>query len=107
MTMLTQGNHMYGIGTKWKHSREVWGKYQLVLLYVMVHGEAAIALKKKNQNVIRDHLFRAEITSLQIRWTEKLNGETQLGCIERSQGTWQFNGKDRTQILISWTTISN
>lgn len=44
--MLMQGNHMYGTGTKWKHSREAWGKYQLVLLYVMVHREATIALRK-------------------------------------------------------------
>lgn len=46
----------------------------------MVHQKPAIAAKKP-QTIIRDHLFRAEITSLQTRWTEELKREARLGCM--------------------------
>lgn len=78
--MLMQGNCMCGIATKQEHSREAQGKYQLISLYVMVHQKAAIATKK-SQTHNRDHLFRAEITSLQIRWTEELKRGARLGCM--------------------------
>lgn len=44
--MLMLGNHTCGTAIKWKHSREAWGSYQLILLYVMGHWKAAIDLKK-------------------------------------------------------------
>lgn len=38
-------------------------------------------LPKNPKPIIRDHLFRAEITSLQIRWTEELKREARLGLM--------------------------
>lgn len=46
----------------------------------MVHQKTAIATKTPKP-IIRDHLFRAEITSLQIRWTKELKKEARLGCM--------------------------